>query len=84
MMLYKIRIKNPEPDNYAGFMVTGTSIPDALESIYRYVCLDIDGKLIRDIPYVLRSSNMEIKCVGEFTPGILLDNNILMVNFYNA
>lgn len=81
--LYKIMVKNQEVDNYAGFMVASHSIPDALEIIYEYVCMK-DGKVVRDIPYVLRSSNMDIKCLGEFVPTTPLASAILMIDYYSA
>lgn len=84
MKLYKILVKNPEPNNYAGFMVAGVSTLDALDSVYRYVCLNREGRHVCNIPYIFRFSNLETKCIGEFVPGTLLASNILMTNFYNA
>ena len=84
MRLFRIVLKEPEYDNYRGFMVASTSISNALEEIYKMICLDEDGKIKRDIPYCLRSSNMNIECIGEFTPTIKLDSPILLTDFYNA
>ena len=84
MKLYRITLKESMYDNYRGFMVASTSIPDALEEIYKFVCLDSQGKVIRDIPYCLRSSNMKIECVGDFNPIVKLDSPILLADFYDA
>ena len=83
MKLYSVTLKEPEYDNYRGFMVIGNTIPEILESIYEHVCVR-DGKVIKDIPYCLRSSNMDILCLGEFTPAVNLSSKILFTDFYNA
>lgn len=84
MKLYRIVLKEPEYDNFRGFIVASTSIPDALEEIYKMVCLDNEGNIKRDIPYCLRSSNMNIECVGEFSPTMILKSPILLTDFYDA
>ena len=81
--IFRFTVINPEYDNYRGFMVVSDSIPHALEEIYKFICYR-DGELVRDIPYVLRSSNMEIERLGEFIPNKKLDSNILFTDFYNA
>ena len=83
MKIYSIDLKEPEYDNYRGFMVVGESIPEILEAVYEHVCMR-DGKVIKDIPYCLRSSNMNIVCIGEFTPCVKLTSKILFTDFYNA
>ena len=84
MKLYRFKVKDSVPDECRGFIVAGGSIPEALETIYRHICLDEEGKLKRDIPYVLRSSNMDIQCLGDFTPEKKLESKILMIDFYDA
>ena len=81
--IFMFRVITPEYDNYRGFIVVSDSIPHALEEIYKFICYR-DGELVRDIPYVLRSSNMEIKKLGEFIPNKKLDSNILFADFYDA
>lgn len=84
MKLYKFTVKDYGYDEYCGFIVAEESIPKALETIYQHVCLDKEGKLIRDIPYNLRSSNMDIQCLGDFIPANKFSSKILMVDFNNA
>lgn len=87
MKLYRLSVKDSEPDNFRGFIVAGNAIPEVLESVYRFICLDDEGHVERDIPFVLRSSNMDIQCLGEFIPDKKFDtmaNRILMTDFYNA
>ncbi len=82
LKIYRFTVKEPEYDNYRGFMVASTSIPNALEEVYKYVCFR-NGELVRDIPYCLRSSNMTIECLGDFTATDAIPP-ILMADFYNA
>lgn len=83
MKLYTLKLKEPQYDCIRGVMVASDSIPNALEEFYRYYCYK-DGELVRDIPFALRSSNMNIECIGEFIPNKKLESNILFVDFYDA
>ena len=71
MKLFKIEVKN--------------SIPDALEYIYQYTCLDDDGSIKQDIPYYMRSSNMNIKCIGTIEMEKYpynVEDHILMIDYW--
>lgn len=83
MKLYRFIVKEQMYDCVRGFMVASDSISNALEEFYKHYCFR-NGELVRDIPYTLRSSNMTIECLGEFTPTIKLDSKILLVDFYDA
>jgi hypothetical protein len=86
MKLFKITVKDYDYDCYDGFVIVAENIPQALEHMYEYVCADIyQGKAyFKDIPYYLRSSNLEIVCLGNFEQTIKLDSNIIMTSFNNA
>ena len=88
MNLYRISVKNNEfnYDCYDGFIVVGSSISDALETVYQHVCEDEeDGKTYyKDIPYYLRSSNLTIENVGEIKLDKNIKDKILMIDYSNA
>ena len=78
MNLYKITAKTYGYEEYNGFVITANSIPEALEAMYERTCPDKDW-----IPYNLRSSNLAIENLGEFTPNEKHANNIIMTNYVN-
>jgi len=86
MKLFKITVKDYDYDCYKGFVIVAENIPTALEYMYEYVCDDIyEGKhYFKDIPYYLRSSNLEIICLGNFEQTTKIDSHIIMVSFNNA
>ena len=86
MKLFKITVKNYSYDCFKGFVIFAESIPQALEYMYEYICKDVDNgkQYFKDIPYYLRSSNLEITCLGNFEQTIRLDSNIIMTSFCNA
>ena len=84
MKLYRITLRESVCDNYRGFIVASTSTPDVVEEVYKFVCLDSQGKIKRDIPYCLRSSNLKIEYIGTFSPADKLDSPVLLADFYDA
>ena len=86
MKLFKITVKDYDYDCYDGFVIVAENIPQALEYMYEYVCKDTDeGKTyFKDIPYYLRSSNLEIVCLGNFEQTTKMDSRIVMISFNNA
>lgn len=67
MRIFRITVKEYDYDCYTGFVVAATSIPDALECIYKLTALkdEATGKPYA-IPYYMRSSNLNIENLGEF------------------
>ena len=86
MKLYKLTVKgHAEYDCYTGFIIAADSIPDAFEYMYRYVCRTKNSNVYTDIPFYLRSSNIDIEYLGDFQPKEkYLKTNILMVDYINA
>ena len=82
MNIYKVKVKDTECfyDVYTGFIVVGNSINDMLENLYKEL---FPNK--QNIPYYLRSSNFEIKNLGEFIPNDKVkESKVLMRNYINA
>lgn len=86
MKLYKLTVKgHAEYDCYTGFIIAADSIPDAFEYMYRYVCRTKSSNVYTDIPFYLRSSNIDIEYLGDFQPKEKYPkSNILMVDYINA
>ena len=86
MKLYKITIKKRQYDYdyYDGFIIVANTIPEALEHMYERVCRTDNKNLFEDIPYYLRSSNLNIEELGNFEPKNKLDKPILMVDYTPA
>ena len=88
LALYKVSIIEYDYDNYTDFIVVGNSIKTVLEAIYHKVCYETDENgngYYTDIPYYLRSSNMRIDNLGEFTPADTWDGNaIISYGWLNA
>ena len=83
MKLYKLTVKgNAGYDCYDGFMIAANSIPEAFEYMYRHVCRTDNVNVYNDIPFYLRSSNINIEELGEFKPKEgFLGNSIIMVDY---
>lgn len=81
MKIYKIIVKEYTYENYTEFIVLGKSINDMLENLYKELFPDES-----DIPYYLRSSNFDIKCLGNFEPDrdFKSDVKILCSSYMNA
>jgi hypothetical protein len=79
MNLYKITTKKHGYEEYNGFVIAANTIPEALEAMYECACPAKDW-----IPYNLRSSNLTIENLGEFTPNEKHTNNIIMTSYINA
>lgn len=85
MKIYKITVKgNAGYDCYDGFIIAANSIPEALEEMYQYVCKKLYDDPFVNIPYYLRSSNLDIKELGNFEPKDKLDEPVLMVDYTPA
>lgn len=86
MRLFRIMVKDYDYDCYKGFIIIAENIPQALEYMYESICEDTyEGKkYFKDIPYYLRSSNLEIVCLGNFEQTTKIDSHILMYSFENA
>ena len=86
MKLYKLKVKgHAEYDCYTGFIIAADNIPDAFEHMYRYVCRTKNSNVYTDIPFYLRSSNIDIEYLGDFQPKEkYLKTNILMVDYAGA
>ena len=86
MKLYKLTVKgNAGYDCYDGFMIAANSMPEAFEYMYRYVCRTDNANVYNDIPFYLRSSNINIEELGEFKPKDgFLGKPIIMVDYANA
>lgn len=86
MKLYKLTVKgNAGYDCYDGFIIAANSIPEAFEYMYRYVCKTDNTNVYTDIPFYLRSSNINIEELGEFKPKDgFLGKPIIMVDYANA
>ena len=86
MKLYKLTVKgNAGYDCYDGFMVAADTIPEAFEYMYRYVCKTDKVNVYNDIPFYLRSSNINIEELGEFRPKEKYPKtHILMVDYAGA
>lgn len=83
MNLYSLKVRNADYEQYSEFLITAKSIPDALEYMYEYTCIKDEG-YEPVIPYYLRSSNLEIKCIGTYTPNENWNgDHILMYSYIN-
>ena len=86
MRLYKLTVKgNAGYDCYDGFIIAANSVPEAFEYMYRYVCKTDNVNVYNDIPFYLRSSNIDIENLGEFKPkDDFLGKPIIMVDYTGA
>lgn len=86
MRLYKLTVKgNAGYDCYDGFIISANSIPEAFEYMYRHVCKTDNVNVYNDIPFYLRSSNIDIEDLGEFLPKEKYPkSNIIMVDYASA
>lgn len=76
MNLYKLTVNTDGYEVYNGFIIAAKTIPDALEAMYEYTCKGKDW-----IPYYLRSSNINIKCLGKFEPEETYFSKVLMSDY---
>lgn len=86
MKLYKITVKKHQYNYncYDGFIIVANTIPEALEYMYKRVCRTSNKNVFNDIPYYLRSSNLNIEELGNFEPKDELDEPIIMADYTPA